>query len=318
MRPTRRALAATLLAAPALAQGNTPPWPDRPIRIIVSFPPGGSSDLIARAVGKEMSATLNQTVVADNRAGANGTIAAALTAASAPDGYTLCLVALGHAVNPSLYPSLPYDTARDFTPLSLLATYPQVVLVPPGSPARDIPGLIALARQRTVTYASGGNGSSQHLAGALFARMAGVTLNHVPYRGGAPALLDVVAGTVDMIITQPSLSMLTSGELRPLAVTSAQRQPWAPAVPTLAEAALPGYESVAWYGLVAPRGLAAPVLARLSAAIMAAVRTPAAHEVIASQGGEPAGTTPEAFAAHITREAQRYAGIVAATEMKAD
>lgn len=314
MSVTRRGLtlAGLGLAAPLPALA----WPDRPLRIIVPFAPGGSSDLLARAVGKEFTTAWGQPAVPDNRAGANGTIAGQIVATAAPDGYTLGLVAIGHAVNPLLYRTLPYDTDRDFTPLSLLATFSQVLLVNSRLPARDVAGLIRLARERPLTYASGGNGSSQHLAGALFARMAGITMSHIPYRGGAPALLDVVSGTADMIITQPPLSMLRSGEIRPLAVTSPERQAWLPEVPTLGESGLAGYQSLAWYGLVAPRGLPEDLLHRLSEATVQAVRGEAAREVIANQGGEPAGTTPEQFATFIQAERQRYAPIVSAAEMR--
>ncbi len=316
MTATRRGLALAGLGLavpfPALA------WPDRPMRIIVSFAPGGSSDLLARAVGKEFSTAWGQPVVPDNRAGANGTIAGQIVATAEPDGYTLGLVAIGHAVNPLLYRTLPYDTDRDFAPVSLLATFPQVLLVNSRLPVRDVAGLIRLARERPLTYASGGNGSSQHLAGALFARMAGITLNHIPYRGGAPALIDVLSGTVDMMITQPTLSMLRSGEVRPLAVTSPERQAWLPEVPTLGESGLAGYQSLAWYGLVAPRGLPEDVLRRLGEASMQAVRSETVREVIANQGGEPAGSTPEQFAAFIQTERQRYAPIVSSTEMRSE
>ncbi len=320
---TRRALAAGLLAAPlaaplAVRRASAQGWPDRPLRIIVSFPPGGSSDLLARAVGRELTAAFGQPVVADNRAGANGTIAAGLVAQAPPDGLTIGLVAIGHAVNPLLYRNLSYDTDRDLAPLSLLARYPQTVLVAPGLPVQDIGGLIRLGRQRMLTYASGGNGSSQHLAGALFASLAGLRLNHVPYRGGAPALLDVMAGTVDMIITQPTLDQLRNGEVRAVAVTSAQRLPWAPTLPTLAEAGLAGYESVAWYGLVAPRGLPPEVAARLSQAIMAAMRSPAVRDVVATQGGEPVGSTAAAFASYIQAERQRYAPLIPAAGIRSD
>jgi tripartite-type tricarboxylate transporter receptor subunit TctC len=314
MRLGRRALAA--LALPGLARAAG--FPERPLRIIVSFPPGGSSDLLARAVGKELATAWGQPVVADNRAGANGTIAGQLIASSPADGYTLGLVAIGHAVNPLLYRSLPYETDRDLVPLCLLATYPQVVLAAPSLPVRDMAGLLRLARERPLTYASGGNGSSQHLAGALLAHMAGVPMSHVPYRGGAPALLDVVAGTVDLILTQPPLSMLRNGEVRPLAVTSARRLPWLAELPTLGESGLPGYESVAWYGLVAPRGLPPEVQQRLADGIAHAVRGEAVREVVASQGGEPVGSTPAAFAAFIQAERQRYAAIVSDARMTND
>lgn len=242
------------IAAPGMAKAE---YPNKPVRIIISFPPGGASDSLARAVGKELSEMWGQPVIPENRGGANGVIAAQLLSKAAPDGYTLGLVAIGHAINPLLYKNIPYDTDQDFTPVSLIATYPLAVLVPKGSAATDIKSFISAARSsdKAMTYGSGGNGSSQHLAGALFTRMAGLEMLHIPYRGGAQALMDTAAGTVDSIITLPPLPMIKEGTVRALAVTSADRVSWLPDVPTLAEQGIVGYESVAWYGLMAPKGI---------------------------------------------------------------
>ncbi|GAA4339431.1 tripartite tricarboxylate transporter substrate binding protein [Pigmentiphaga soli] len=295
-------------------------YPDKPVRIIISFPPGGASDSLARAIGKELSDAWHQTVIPENRGGANGVIAAQMLAKAPADGYTLGLVAIGHAINPLLYKNLPYDTDADFQPISLIATYPMAVLVPPGSPAKDLKSLIALAKSSPapMTYASGGNGSSQHLAGALFAKMAGLNLTHVPYKGGAPALKDVAAGNVDMIVTLPSLPMLQSGMVRALAMTSPKRALALPDVPTLSELALPGYQSVAWYGLVAPKGLPPDVLRKLSEATIRAVHSKTVRDVSATQGGEPAGSTPEEFAAFIKAERARYEPIIREANITAE
>jgi tripartite-type tricarboxylate transporter receptor subunit TctC len=226
-------------------------YPDKQIRMVIPFAPGGTTDLLARAVGQHMQETWGQPVVADNRAGANGVVAGEIVAKAAGDGYTLSTVAMGHAINPLIYRKLPYDGVNDFTPICLLATFPQLVLVHPALPVKTLADLIALAKTsaKPLTYGSGGNGSSQHLAGALFAHMAGLTLTHVAYKGGNPAQLDLMAGNLDLMIIQPNArEVVTSGKLRALAVSSTRRSPDYPDVPTVAESGIPGYQSVAWYG----------------------------------------------------------------------
>ena len=245
--------------------------------------------------------------------GANGVVAEEIVAKSAPDGYTLCTVAMGHAINPLIYKKLPYDGVNDFTPISLLATFPQLVLVHPSLPVKTLGELVELARKspKPLTYGSGGNGSSQHLAGALFAHMAGLTLTHVAYKGGNPAQLDLMAGNLDMMIIQPNAKeVVTSGKLRALAVSSPQRSPDYPDVPTVAEAGLPGYQSVAWYGLVGPKNMPPELLKKLSAETIRAVAAPAVRAVIATQGGVAVGGTPAEFDAFIAAERKRYESIV--------
>ena len=261
-----RGAAAFAVAAPAIvrAQGA---WPDRQIRMVIPFAAGGTTDLLARALGQHMTQAWGQPVVADNRAGANGVVAGEIVAKAAPDGYTLSMVAMGHAINPLLYKKLPYDGTADFTPISLVATFPQLVLVHPAVKAGSIAELIALAKTASppLTYASGGNGSSQHLAGALFEHMAGIKMTHVAYKGGNPAQLDLMAGNVDMMITQPnSRDLITSGKMRALAVSSAGRSSFYPELPTVAEAGVPGYQSVAWYGLVGPKGMPADLVKKIA------------------------------------------------------
>jgi tripartite-type tricarboxylate transporter receptor subunit TctC len=311
-----KGVAATALA-PALvrAQGQ---FPEKQIRMVIPFAPGGTTDLLARAVGQHMQETWGQPVVADNRAGANGVVAGEIVAKAASDGYTLSTVAMGHAINPLIYKKLPYDGVNDFTPISLLATFPQLVLVHPSLPVKTLGELIELARKspKPLTYGSGGNGSSQHLAGALFAHMAGLTLTHVAYKGGNPAQLDLMAGNLDMMIIQPNAKeVVTSGKLRALAVSSPRRSPDYPDVPTVAEAGLPGYQSVAWYGLVGPKNLAPELLKRLSAETIRAVAAPAVRAVIATQGGVAVGGTPAEFDDFISAERKRYETIVKAAGM---
>jgi tripartite-type tricarboxylate transporter receptor subunit TctC len=302
--------AAALAPALARAQGA---YPEKQIRMVIPFSPGGTTDLLARAVGQHMQEAWGQVVVADNRAGANGVVAGDIVAKSAGDGYTLSTVAMGHAINPLIYKKLPYDGVNDFTPISLLATFPQLVLVHPSLPVKTLQELIDFARKspKPLNYGSGGNGSSQHLAGALFAYMAGLTMTHVAYKGGNPAQLDLMAGNLDLVIIQPnSREVVTSGKLRALAVSSPQRSPDYPDVPTVAEAGVPGYQSVAWYGLVGPKNMPDALLSKLSEETIRAVAAPTVRMVISTQGGVAIGGTPAEFAEFIAAERKRYETIV--------
>jgi tripartite-type tricarboxylate transporter receptor subunit TctC len=315
-----RGAAAFAVAAPAVvrAQGI---WPDRQIRMVIPFAAGGTTDLLARALGQHMTQVWSQPVVADNRAGANGVVAGEIVAKAAPDGYTLSMVAMGHAINPLLYKKLPYDGTADFTPLSLVATFPQLVLVHPAVKAGTIAELIALAKTASppLTYASGGNGSSQHLAGALFEHMAGIKMTHVAYKGGNPAQLDLMAGNVDMMITQPnSRDLITSGKMRALAVSSARRSSFYPELPTVAEAGVPGYQSVAWYGLVGPKGMPADLVKKIADEAQRAAATEASRSVVAQQGGDMVASTPAEFASFIDSERARYETIVRDAGMTVD
>jgi tripartite-type tricarboxylate transporter receptor subunit TctC len=306
-----KGLAAAALA-PMLARAQGA-YPEKQIRMVIPFAPGGTTDLLARAVAQHMQEAWGQVVVADNRAGANGVVAGEIVAKASPDGYTLSTVAMGHAINPLIYKKLPYDGVNDFTAISLLGTFPQLVLVHPSLPVKTLGELIDLAKKspKPLTYGSGGNGSSQHLAGALFAHMAGLNLTHVAYKGGNPAQLDLMAGNLDMVIIQPSSKdIVTSGKLRALAVSSAQRSPDYPDVPTVAESGVPGYQSVAWYGLVGPKNMPAEVLKKISAETIRAVAAPGTRSVISTQGGVAVGGTPAEFADFITAERKRYETIV--------
>jgi tripartite-type tricarboxylate transporter receptor subunit TctC len=303
---------AALSLAPAIARAQTH-YPDKQIRMVIPFAAGGTTDLLARVLGQQMNEAWGQPVIADNRAGANGIIAGEIVAKSAGDGYTLELVAMGHATNPLIYKRLPYDTDRDFTSISLLATFPQLVLVHPSVPAKTLGELIELAKKASppLTYASGGNGSSQHLAGALFAHMAGIKLTHVAYKGGNPAQLDLMAGNVDMMIIQPnSKDVVTSGKLRALAVSSAERSAEYPDLPTVSEAGVPGYRSVAWYGLIGPKDMPPDILEKISDEVAKATKAPTVRAVIAAQAGKVVGSSPAEFAAFIVSERKRYEGVV--------
>lgn len=314
LRFTRRLVArmafGLLVLVPAAASAQ---YPTKPIRMIIPFAAGGTTDLLARAVGQDLTEAWGQPIVSDNRAGANGVIAAEIVAKSPPDGQTLLFVAMGHATNPLIYKNLPFNSDKDFTPISLIATFPQLVLVNPSVPVHNLRELIAVAKTASppLTYASGGNGSSQHLAGALFTHMAGLKMTHVAYKGGAPALLDLMAGNVDMMIIQPtSRDLITSGKLRALAVSSAKRSSSYPDIPTVAEAGVPGYQSVAWYGLVGPKGMSPDLLKKISDEVINASKTEAVRSVIAAQGGDVVASSPSEFVDFISSERKRYEAIV--------
>ena len=287
-------------------------YPDRPIRIIVPFTPGGSTDILARMLGQKLTEAWGENVVVENRPGANGVVGAELTAHANPDGHTLLMVAIGHAINPVLQKKLPYDTERDFQPISLTAILPLMVTVHPSVQATTMQELIKLAKSGPVTYASGGVGSSQHLAAELINSMAGTKMTHVPYKGGNQGLLDLVAGHLDMM-PQTILSAaphLKSGKLRALAITSSKRSAAWPDIPTVSESALKGYESLAWYGLVGPAKLPQSVLAKLSEQTMKATRAPDVQAVLVKQGAEPVGSSPREFGAFIRNEMQKYARVI--------
>lgn len=302
--------AAFALAAPAaLAQ-----YPDRPIRILIPFTPGGGTDILARMLGQKFSEAWGQQVVADNRPGGNGIIAAELTAKANPDGHTLLMVAIGHAINPSLQKKLPYDTLNDFAPISLTAILPLMLAVHPGVKANNVQELIALAKSpsKPLTYASGGIGSSQHLAAELLNHMAKIRMTHVPYKGGNQGLLDLVAGQLDLMAS----TILTvapharSGRLRALAITTAKRSPAWPELPTVAESGVKGYESIAWYGLVAPAGVPPAVLQKINAEAIKAVKAPDVQDALTKQGAEPVGSTAAQFSDFIKNETTKYARVV--------
>jgi len=295
-------------------------YPEKPIRILVPFVPGGATDILARLVGQGLTDQWRQQVVVDNRPGANGIIAADVTAKAIPDGYTLLFVAIGHAINPLLQKNLPYDTVKHFTPISLAAVLPLIVTVHPSVRAQNVKELIAVARTKRLNYASGGIGSSQHLATALFAHMAKIDLGHIPYKGGNQGLLDLVAGQVDiMISTILSLTPhIKSGRVNGLAITTPKRNAAWPDMPTVSEAGLPGYQSQAWYGLVGPKSLPAPVLKKLSEEVTRIIRSKTVTENLSSQGADPVGSSPAEFNAFIKAEINRYVDVIREAGVKSD
>jgi tripartite-type tricarboxylate transporter receptor subunit TctC len=299
------------LASAALSQD----YPSRPIRIIVPFPAGGTADMLARQISQTMSEALRQQVVIENRAGAGGNIGADLAAGSKPDGYTLLMGTVStHAINPHLYPKMPYDPMTDFAPVMMVARMPNLLVVHPSVPANNVAELIALAKARpgALAFASAGNGTTQHLAGELFKKMAGVDMIHVPYKGNAPAVTDLVGGQVQVMFDNipVSLQQVRAGKLRALAVTGSARSPVLPELPTLAEAALPGYNIISWFGLYAPSGTSPQIIERLNREANKALATAQIRRRLADQGIEPAGGTPGQFADFMRAELVKWGRIV--------
>ena len=298
---------AACLAAAALvcmtAAHAQPAYPQKPIRLVVPFPPGGGTDILARLFGQKMSEMLSQPIIIDNRGGAGGTIGTDIAAKAPPDGYTLILVSGSHAINPGLYPKLPYDSVNDFAPITQIATSPGILVVNPSLPVKSVKDLIALARAKPgqINYASAGSGTPPHLAGELFKVMAKIDMVHVPYKGNAPAFTDVIGGQVSLIFpTMPSaMPFIKSGKLRPIAVTSAKRSPAAADIPTIAESGLPGYEATSWYGILAPARTPAQIVAQLHEVLVSVIGAPDMKDKLAAQGLDPVGNTPQQFTAVI-------------------
>ena len=293
---------AGLMGSFANAQ-STANYPTRPITLIVTYPPGGGADAMARLLAPKMSEALGQAVVVDNKPGASGQIGAASVAKAAPDGYTVMLDASSCAVNPSLYPKLPYDSSKAFKPIGVVALFPNVVLVNASFSAQSIPELIALARKArdSVSYASSGVGSAQHLAGALFESVAGIDMVHVPYRGGGPALNDVIGGQVPLFFGNlaSSVQHVQSGKLRALAVTAAKRSAILPTVPTLSEAGVKGAEIYEWNALFVPAATPSAIISKITSAFQQALDAPEVKQRIAQLGGEIQRGTPEQAQAFI-------------------
>ncbi|WP_025139751.1 tripartite tricarboxylate transporter substrate binding protein [Achromobacter sp. DH1f] len=293
----------TLLAAsPAQAAG---PYPDKPITLLIPYPPGGSADILARPLGAALQKKWGQPVVLEYKPGAGGAIASSQLARAKPDGYTLLMVLAAHAINPSLYPSLPYDTRRDFAPVSLVATLPMLVSAPLATPADNIPDLIAYARSHPgkLSFASAGNGNTSHLAAEMFKARTGTDMMHVPYKGSGPAVVALLGGEVSLMFDSISTSLpqVQSGKLKALAVTGDHRSPLLPNVPTVAES-VPGFVVNGWYGILAPANTPPPILDTLSTAIATAIQTPDLKAQLNSYGYETVGSTPQVFADHIEKE----------------
>jgi tripartite-type tricarboxylate transporter receptor subunit TctC len=318
LAPPRRvaalAVAGQLLAA---AAGGTAAqeWPARQVRIVVPSPPAGGTDLVARIVATGLGEAWARPLLVDNRPGANGSIGTELVAKSPPDGYTLVMGHTGtHAIAASLQKNLRYDPARDFVPVVLVAKSANVLVANPSVPARSVKDLVVLARRNPgkVAYASGGVGFSQHLAGVLFGLMTGTQLLHVPYKGGTPALSDVIAGHVELMFPNvlAALPHIRSGRLRALGVTSASRTAVLPDVSSIAESGLPGYEAVVWFGLFAPRGTPAQVVERVNADVIRLLRQPAVVAQVTAMGGDPGMLDTAGFAAFVATEVKKWAEVV--------
>jgi tripartite-type tricarboxylate transporter receptor subunit TctC len=315
------AIVAAIIGVPAAAAAQD--YPSRPITLIVPYAAGGGNDVMARAAADKMSRTLGQQIVIENRGGAGGSIATRQIAKSAPDGYTLGLGGTGTlAINPTLYANAGYDPRKDFAPVGLIATSALVVCVHPSLPVRSIPDLIALAKREPgkLNFASAGAGSGIHLGTEYFATMAGIKLTHVPYKGSSPALTDLVGGHVAIYFSSlpPAVGLVKEGKVRALAVTGAKRSPIFPDLPTVAEAALPGYEAVLHYGIVAPAGTPRAIIDKLSAALRAAVMSDDLKTRLADDGAEPLPSTPEEYAADIDREETKWSAIVKASGAKGE
>ena len=316
---TRRTLIAALLCSPlaAFAQGT------KPLRIIVPFTPGGSTDILARVIGPKLTQSLGQTVVTDNKPGAGGSLGAAEAAKAEPDGNTLLMGHIGTlAVNPSLYPKLGYDPLKSFVPVAYVARVPNVLVVNAASPFRSLKDLVEAARAKPgrLTYSSGGNGSAAHITFEALKLKAKIFMAHIPYRGTAPSITDVIGGQIDCTFTgAPTvIPHVRSGRLRALAVSSVQRLAALPDVPTVAESGYPGFEADQWYGIVAPAGTPAAVVARLNAEINKALALAEVAQQLSVEGATPMPTTPQAFGDLIKREIPRWAEVVKAGNVKAD
>lgn len=327
MKPRRRILAAALgLAAAMMAGGafaQSAAFPNRPIKFIVPFSAGGAADVLSRVVGQHVSESLGQPVVTENRPGAGGAIAAEFVARSPADGYTLFVGSTGPlAINKSLYSKLSYDPAKDFAAVSLAVLVQNVLVLNPKVPAAKVSDLLAMARAKpgAMTYASSGNGTSLHLAGELFKTMAKVQLVHVPYKGGAPAITDLIGGQVDMMfaVLPDAMPHIRAGKLKAIAVAGSSRSRSLPDLPTVSEAGVPGFEASAWYGFVAPAQTPPEIVHKLNAAINAALARADVQERLAGLGFEVVGSTPEQFKAKIDSEIAKWAPVVQASGARAD
>jgi tripartite-type tricarboxylate transporter receptor subunit TctC len=322
LRAASAALAAITFAwtAPAAAQ---PSYPAKAIRYVVPFPAGGPLDIVARAIGMELNKAWNQPVIIDNRPGAGGNIGADLVAKSPADGYTILMGAVStHAINVALYSKLPYDPVKDFAPVTLITSVPNVLVLHPSVPAHTVKELIALAKARPgqLNFASGSTGSAGHLAGELFKSMAGVEMTHIPYKGAAPAVIDLIAGHVTLMFDNLSSALpnIKAARVRALAVTTLKRSPLLPQLPTISESGLRGFDVSTWFGIFAPAGTPPDIVARLNAEVARILHTPEMRERLAALGAEPIGNKPEEFAAFIKTEIPKYAQVVKASGAKAD
>ena len=320
MNATRRALALTGLALaltgslPTLAQADDKAWPNKPIQLLIPYPPGGSTDLIARPLSVRLQERLGQPVVLEYKPGAGGSVASQALARSKPDGYTFIMVLAAHAINDSLYPKLPYNTKQDFAPVSLVANLPMIVAGSKSLKAKNIQELIAEAKANPgkLTFGSAGNGNTGHLAAELFSSMAGIKMTHVPFKGSAGVVNAMLGGEIDLTFDSISTSWphVKDGKMTGLAVTSAKRSPLAPNVPTLQEQGVKGFDINGWYAILAPAGTPKAIVDRMSQEIAAAVAEPKLKAQLAASGYVTVGSTPEQLGQHIDREIVRWAQVV--------
>jgi len=306
-----KAAAVLLLLTSAAAAADD--YPNKPVRLIVPFPPGGSNDVVGRLIAKQLSEELGQQVYVDNRGGAGGMIGTEACSVSAPDGYTLCIISIAHAVNPWLY-KLKYDPIASFVPVTILATGPNVLVVNPEAPFKTVKELLAAAKANPgqLNYASAGVGSFQHLGGELFKLTAGVNLVHVPYKGGGPAMQDVVAGHVKIMFSSliQTTPLIKSGQLRPLGTGGAKRSPVLPDVPTIAEAGVPGYVADNWWGVVVPAGTPAPIVAKVLKATQASLKAPAVKAQFDREGASVVEMSSAEFSEYIKKEIAKWERVV--------
>jgi tripartite-type tricarboxylate transporter receptor subunit TctC len=315
------AFACMMAAGAALAQTGDAAWPDRPLTLIVPFPAGSSTDIVGRILAQRLGARLGQQVVIDNRAGASGNIGADAVAKAAPDGYTLGIAtASTHALAASLSANLPYDPIKDFTPVGIIGGQPYVLVIYPGLPAKNLAELIALAKTKpgALNYGSAGVASLAHLAAALFASQAGVSLTHVPYKSSAQSVTDMMTGRLEMQFATiaPTLSTIRDGKLRALVTTGAQRSAVLPEIPTVAESGLPGYEAVLWMALVMPPGTPAAIVTRLNRELNEVLKSPETREALIAQGVEPEPGPPDALTQRIRTDIDKWRNVVAKSGVK--
>jgi len=305
-------------ATGALAQA----WPTKPVTLMVPFAPGGTTDIVARPFAQAFSEEFGQSFVVDNRAGAGGTLAAGIAARAAPDGYTLFVATVAHTMATSLYKQLPYDFEQDFVPITTLASVPNILIVNPSVPAKSVQELVAYAKANPgkLSYGSAGNGSTEHLSAELFKSMTGVDMLHIPYKGGAPMMADLIGGQIQLAIETSGSATphIRAGKVRALAVTTSTRSSAFPELPTLTESGLKGYEVTTWYAILAPKGTPSEITARLYNAVVKILKTPDMKQRLEQFGGEPGGLTPDQFTGFIKSETAKWSKVVKESKATVD
>ena len=316
------ALTSVAWSSHAFAQTSAAAFPDKPLKIVVTFTTGGAPDTLARIIGERLTAAWGQPVIVDNKPGAGGNLGADFVAKSAPDGYTLVVGTVGtHSINPALYSKMPYDAVKDFTPITLIATTPNMLVINNDVPAKNLKDFIALGKKEgKMTFASSGSGTSIHVSGELFKTMTGIDMVHIPYKGRATAIPDVLGGRVTMMFDNmpSSLALVREGKLRALGVTSSSRSPAAPDIPTIAESGLPGFDAVSWFALFAPANTPKPIIDKLQSEVRRILKTPEVTKKLADNGLDPVGGTSEELAAYQKAEIIKWAKVVKESGAKAD